>query len=137
MKKREAKKEIKKRAKEKIKEKFNKNFIVFVLAIVIAYLLVSTYVPVPKERQVLENLKGFPEVQPYLNYNVEIGQLTVADIAQLEKNQPAVYGNLTAGVWQVVYSSQIDGLLVIYDLDKNEIARAFHLVNVRLNTTTG
>lgn len=84
------------------------------------------------DEQIINNLKQFPEIKPYENYQRNITLLTENDLKELKQRQPAIYSNIQSGTYRVIFTSNENGLLVLYDANQNKILKMFEIRNMVL-----
>jgi ABC-type glycerol-3-phosphate transport system substrate-binding protein len=88
------------------------------------------------DKQLLELAAQEPEVSAFIaenpGYHYEITVLPPANITQLSKKYPVIYGNLpNATLYQIEYTDG-RGLLVIVDLENETVVRSFRTTGVSL-----
>ena len=84
---------------------------------------------------ILEKLKEFPEMEPYLKYPATVNFLTQKQLDELSKKQPVLYSGLKAPLYKIEFVKE-DGttLLVLYDSEKNQIVKNFEITSMMLGT---
>ena len=80
----------------------------------------------------LDRLMKLPEMQAYRNYTGTVDFLSLSQVAQLAKQYPSVYGNITTSVYRVqLYGDK--NLFVLYDDSENKIVRMFEMMTAEMN----
>ena len=77
------------------------------------------------ESQILRELSQNTDVGGYAGYTTYVTLLTEQDLSALKSQQPAVYGDVQAGNYRVIYQGPDDSLLVIYDFQAKKILKLF------------
>jgi len=86
----------------------------------------------PSAEEILEKVKGFPEVQPYKDLPVNVTFLSKERVEELSQKYPVIYGNISKDVYEIRFLSESKGLLVIYDAEENKIIRSFEIIGVKI-----
>ncbi len=86
------------------------------------------------DNQILNNLKNFPELKPYADYDARVTHLSANDLEPLKEKQPVIYADLEGkSLYRIEYTSTTDGYLVIYDTENDRILKQFRILNMQLN----
>lgn len=119
----------------KPKSNFRLYLVILVLVILIGFLVYENYTLTKEDIKddILNRLSKFEDVKPYVDYEASVTKLTQSEINELAKKQPAIYANLSGTeLYKVQYSSETDGLLVIFDAKMNKIERIFRVTSMQL-----
>jgi hypothetical protein len=127
---------MKKKKIRKKKKKIGYIYAISLAAIIFLAIVALTHKPTVQttltKEEILNKLKEFPEVRPYINLPANITLLTKSNLTELSKQYPAIYGNISKDVYEVKFSFDTSGLLVIYDAEQNKIIRIFEIIGVKL-----
>ena len=109
-------------------------YIAITVSVIAIIILASQNEQQITDRQILDELKNFPELTPYSDYDTKVTHLTGDDLKTLAEKQPVIYADLEGkSLYRIEYTSTTDGYLVIYDPEKNQILKQFRILNMKLN----
>src|SRR3989344_47721 len=101
---------------------------IFLLLVTISLSTSQKQKTLTNEDKIIERVQQFEEVTQFKDLPAQTRLLGQKEIEERAKNFPLIYKDLSGEIYEVRFSSQEGGILLLYDAASDKILRTFNLL---------